>query len=98
MQDRPCRQIYRIAAPNFTEAFLKGKDPAKPTQRVAVIAISSVFLFCGLILGLDAIGSYNGGGAGFYITALPAILLVVTGIVGIWKALRNRRRSGRESA
>ena len=55
-------------------------------EKVALIAVSLVFGICGVALCVDAIDSYRVGGSSFYLTAVPGIALLATGLVGLTKA------------
>ena len=64
-------------------------------EKIAVIAVSLVFAICGTALFMDAIDSYREGGSSFYLTAVPGIALLATGLIGLTKA-RTKVKSKRK--
>jgi hypothetical protein len=79
--------------PSFTKAFLTSKGPLTPIQRVSMIGISLALAFCGVIACLDALDSLRSGGLSFSVTALPGLVLLAAGLIGLAKAIRAKGRS-----
>jgi len=78
--------------PTFTTAFLRSKGPLRPIQRVALIGVSSALAVCGIVACLDAIDSFRNEGSSFSVTALPGIVLLAAGLVGLMKAIMAKSR------